>query len=112
MLLDRCLEDWKAIRWQQVHRRVNRLRQRIYRASTAGDLKKVRNLQRLMIRSTANRLSAIRQVTQCNQGKRTAGIDGRVALENETRLELYKELKVYHPEQVRPVRQEQRDNGC
>ena len=49
---------------------------------------------------------------QCNQGKRTAGIDGRVALENETRLELYKELKVYHPEQVRPVRQEQRDNGC
>ena len=104
MLLDRCLEDWKAIRWQQVHRRVNRLRQRIYRASTAGDLKKVRNLQRLMIRSTANRLAAIRQVTQCNQGKRTAGIDGRVALENDTRIELYKELKAYHPEQVRPVR--------
>ena len=84
--------------------RPNQLRQRIYRASTTGDLKKVRNLQRLMIRSTANRLLAIRQVTQCNQGKRTAGIDGHVALEKQTRIELYKQLKAYHPKQVRPVR--------
>ena len=65
--------------------------------------KKGRNLQRLTIRSTANRLLAIRQVTHCNQGKRTAGIDGHVALENETRIELYKQLKAYHPKQVRPV---------
>lgn len=104
MLFDRCLENWQAIRWHRVHRRVNQLRQRIYRASTTGDLKKVRNLQRLMIRSTANRLLAIRQVTQCNQGKRTAGIDGHVALDNQTRIELYKQLKTYHPKQVRPVR--------
>jgi hypothetical protein len=44
MLLDNCLEDWRAINWQQVYHRVRRLRQRIYRASAKGDLKKVRNL--------------------------------------------------------------------
>ena len=97
-------EEWKAIDWPKVHRQVNRLRQRIYRASREGDLKKVRNLQRLMIRSKANRLLAIREVTQCNQGKRTAGVDGRLALDDQARMELCKELETYHPSQVRPVR--------
>ena len=31
MLFDRCLENWQAIRWHRVHRRVSQLRQRIYR---------------------------------------------------------------------------------
>lgn len=66
MLIDQEKLDWKAIDWPKVHTQVRRLRQRIYRASTTGDLKLVRNLQRLMICSSANKLLAIRQITQCN----------------------------------------------
>ena len=49
------LENWQAIQWQQVHQRVNQLRQRIYRASVDGNLKKARNLQRLMRESLQNK---------------------------------------------------------
>jgi len=72
MLLDNCLESWQAVNWRQVHRRVSQLRKRIYRASVERELDKVRKLQRLMMRSTANKLLAIYQVTQCNKGKHTA----------------------------------------
>ncbi|XWN35115.1 MAG: group II intron reverse transcriptase/maturase [Roseivirga sp.] len=104
MPLDPKPLEWSTINWPQIHRQVNRLRQRIYRASAAGDLKKVRGLQCLMLRSKANRLLAIRQVTQCNKGKRTAGVDGKLALDNKARVELYKALQSYHPQQVRPVK--------
>jgi len=39
--------DWNAVDWRQVEEDVRRLRQRIFAASQAGDLKKVRNLQKL-----------------------------------------------------------------
>ena len=69
MLLSPQLEDWQAINWQQVNRQVRQLRQGIYRASVAGDLHQVDNLQGLTMRSTANKLLAICQVTQCNYGR-------------------------------------------
>ena len=39
--------DWDTVRWHQAEEHVRRLRQRIFAASQAGDLKKVRNLQKL-----------------------------------------------------------------
>ena len=39
--------DWEAVDWRQVEDDVRRLRQRIFTASKAGDLKKVRSLQKL-----------------------------------------------------------------
>ena len=39
--------DWDAVDWRQVEGDVRRLRQRIFTASKAGDLEKVRNLQKL-----------------------------------------------------------------
>ena len=39
--------DWDAVDWRQAGDDVRRLRQRIFTASRAGDLKKVRNLQKL-----------------------------------------------------------------
>jgi hypothetical protein len=39
--------DWDAVDWRQAEEDVRRLRQRIFAASKAGDLKKVRNLQKL-----------------------------------------------------------------
>jgi len=72
--------DWCSIDWQQVEDDVRRLRQRIYTASRNGDLAKVRNLQKLMLRSRANALMSVRRVTELNAGRKTAGIDGTVVV--------------------------------
>ena len=74
------LLDWDAIDWRAAEDDVRRLRQRIFTASQAGDLKRVRNLQKLMLRSRANTLVSVRRVTEVNAGRKTAGIDGQVVL--------------------------------
>ena len=72
--------DWGSIDWPHVEDEVRRLRQRIFTASQAGDLKKVRNLQKLMLRSRANALVSVRRVTEQNAGHKTAGIDGKIVV--------------------------------
>jgi RNA-directed DNA polymerase len=72
--------DWDAVQWRAVEDDVRRLRQRIFTASRAGDLKKVRNLQKLMLRSRSNALLSVRRVTEVNAGRKTAGVDGRIVL--------------------------------
>lgn len=72
--------DWWSIDWRQAEDDVRRLRQRIFTASQAGDLKKVRNLQKLMLRSRANAVVSVRRVAELNAGRKTAGVDGRIAL--------------------------------
>jgi RNA-directed DNA polymerase len=81
------LLDWDAVDWRQVEEDVRRLRQRIFAASQAGDLKKVRNLQKLMLRSRANALISVRRVTELNAGRKTAGIDGKTALLSQGKAE-------------------------
>ena len=72
--------DWRSIDWPRVDSDVQRLRQRIFTASQAGDLGKVRNLQKLMLRSRANTLVSVRRVTEVNAGRKTAGVDGKVVV--------------------------------
>jgi len=74
------ITDWHDIDWRAVEGEVRRLRQRIFTASREGDLKRVRNLQKLMLRSRANTLMSVRRVTEINAGRKTAGVDGRTAL--------------------------------
>src|SRR5260370_1219714 len=57
-----------------------RRRPRGPRTSRAGDLKKVRSLQKLVLRSRSNALVSVRRVTEVNAGRRTAGVDGRIVL--------------------------------
>ena len=84
---DGCL-DWPSIRWSKVEQDVQRLRQRIFAASREGDLKKVRNLQKLMLRSRSNALVSVRRVTQLNAGRKTAGVDGEIVVGAEQKAEL------------------------
>ena len=72
--------DWDQVDWGQAEENVRRLRQRIFAASQAGDLKKVRSLQKLMLRSRSNALVSVRRVTEVNAGRKTAGVDGRIVL--------------------------------
>jgi RNA-directed DNA polymerase len=80
--------DWFEIDWDQAEENVRRLRQRIFAAAQAGDLKRVRNLQKLMLRSRSNALASVRRVTEANTGRKTPGIDGKVALLASEKAEL------------------------
>ncbi|WP_425587954.1 reverse transcriptase domain-containing protein, partial [Streptomyces marokkonensis] len=84
--------DWDAMNWRTHEDHVRRLRQRIFKATKEGDLKKVRNLQKLMLRSRSNTLVSVRQATQRNAGRKTAGVDGVVALTSRDRGELAERL--------------------
>ena len=65
---------WDSINWKKVKQDVNRLQTRIVKAVKAKDKEKVRSLQRLMARSLAGKLFAVKRVSE-NRGKRTAGVD-------------------------------------
>ena len=81
-------DAWQQVDWRMHEERVRRLRRRIFKAVQDGDLAKARNLQKLMLRSWSNTLISVRQVTQRNAGRATAGIDGRVALTAPARAEV------------------------
>ena len=86
--------DWDRIDWRTHEDNVRRLRQRIFKATQEGDLAKVRSLQKLILRSRSNTLVSVRQVTQRNAGRRTAGIDGEVALTSQDRADVA--VRVHH----------------
>jgi RNA-directed DNA polymerase len=60
----------------------------VFKAVQAGNKRKARFLQKLILKSKAARFLAIRQVTQLNAGKKTAGIDGKKSLNFSERFEL------------------------
>ena len=96
--------DWNGVNWRTINKRVRNLRQRIFRATQAEEWAKVRDLQRLMLRSYSNTLVSVRRVTQVNQGKRTAGIDKVVVKTPAARGKLVDALMVYQPWQAKPTR--------
>ena len=99
--------QWDAINWRLHEDNVRRLRQRIFKAVQEQDLAKVRNLQKLLLRSWSNTLVSVRQATQRNAGRKTAGIDGEVALTSEARIELamrvHSQLGIWKPRAVKRV---------
>jgi len=81
-------DAWDQVDWREHQQRVRRLRCRIFKAVQGGDLATARNLQKLLLRSWSNTLISVRQVTQRNTGRRTAGVDGQVALTSQARAEV------------------------
>jgi len=96
--------DWNAIDWRKANRKVVSLRQRIFRASREGNLKKVRSLQKLMLRSYSNTLVGVRRVTQENHGKNTPGVDMLVVKTPERRAWLVDYLMTFQPWKAKPNR--------
>lgn len=99
--------EWDAADWRAHEQNVVRLRQRIFTATRDGDLAKVRNLQKLMLRSWSNTLVSVRQVTQRNAGRRTAGVDRVIALDSPARMamarEAHRTMRSWEPLPVRRV---------
>jgi RNA-directed DNA polymerase len=98
---------WDAVNWAVHEQNVARLRRRIFTAVRDGDLAKARNLQKLMLRSWSNTLVSVRQVTQRNAGRRTAGVDRVVALDGPSRMamarEAHRTIRSWKPLPVRRV---------
>ncbi len=96
---------WHAVDWHAAEESVRRLRQRIFTASQAGDLKRVRSLQKLMLRSRSNTLVSVRRVTELNAGRKTAGVDKEVVLTPQARSDLADWVQHQtEPWTARPVR--------
>jgi RNA-directed DNA polymerase len=86
-------ESWKNLPWKKFRLSLFRLQCRVFKAVAKGDMRKARSLQKLILKSASARLLAIRQVTQLNAGKKTAGVDGKASLNFEERFELDEYIK-------------------
>jgi RNA-directed DNA polymerase len=86
-------ESWKTLPWKKFRRDLFRLQKRVFKAVRDGNKRKAMSLQRLILKSQAARFLAIRQVSQLNAGKKTAGIDGKKSLTFAERFELEELLK-------------------
>ena len=96
--------DWDTADWRKAQRLVRGLRQRLFRAAQAGEHRKVRSLQKLMLRSYSNILMSVRRVTQVNAGKNTPGVDKLVVKTPQARGRLVDDLAAFQPWKSKPVR--------
>ena len=86
-------DSWELADWKGFQKVLFRLQRRIFKAIKDGDKARAKRLQKLVLSSHSARMLAIRQVTQLNTGKKTAGIDGKKSLTFEERFQLESTLK-------------------
>ncbi|WP_157267543.1 group II intron reverse transcriptase/maturase [Azohydromonas aeria] len=101
----RLPDSWHAIDWQRVEQQVRTTQIRIAKATQAGDWRRVKALQRSLVRSFPARALAVRRVTE-NQGKRTAGVDRKLWDTPTAKWSAVSELKQqrgYRPQPLRRV---------
>jgi RNA-directed DNA polymerase len=84
----------KDLPWKKIQVKVFKLQHRIYQASKSGNVKKVHRLQRLLTKSWGAKCLAVRRVTQENQAKKTAGVDGIKFLTPKQRIEMVNTLEI------------------
>src|SRR5450759_4221973 len=100
-------DAWERTDWRHHEEQLRRLRGRIFKAVQEGDWPVARSLQKLALRSWSNTLVSVRQGTQRNTGRRTAGIDGQVALTSQARAEVavqvHSAIGSHQPSPVRRV---------
>ncbi len=86
--------SWNTINWAKVQRKVFKLQKKIFQAVKSGDKAKAHKLQKLLSKSYYAKLLAVRKVTQDNQGKKTAGVDGELIINQPQRLKLANHLSL------------------
>lgn len=88
------LEEWRSISWKNTEKYIYKLQQRIYSASVDNNIKLGRKLQHTLIQYRHAKLLSLRKIPQENTGKKTAGINGILALRPKERFDLVRKLKV------------------
>lgn len=100
-------ESWKNLKWKKFRKDLFRLQCRVFKAIREGNKRKALSLQKLILKSKAARFLAIRQISQLNAGRKTAGIDGKKSLTFEQRFELEELLKAsgndWHHQKLRSI---------
>lgn len=94
LCIDPTKVEWRHTPWPKLEQYVFKLQKRIFKAAQLGDDKTVRRLQKTLLRSRSAKTLSVRQVTQDNRGKNTAGIDGIKALTPWQRIELVESLRL------------------
>lgn len=99
-------ESWRKLPWRKFEQHVYRIQKRIFQAERRGNYRAAHKLQKLLMKSRAARMLAVRRVTQDNQGKKTAGVDGIKSVQPRQRLVMVERV---HPNQwehlkTQPVR--------
>jgi len=89
-------ESWRKLPWRKLEQHVYRIQKRIFQAEQRGNHRAVQKLQKLLMKSRAARLLAVRRVTQDKQGKKTAGVDGVKSVTPAQRLTMIERI---HPKQ-------------
>jgi RNA-directed DNA polymerase len=96
--------NWTRVNWRKAERSVRNLRQRIFRATQQGDMRRVHALQKLLLRSYSNTLVSVRRVTQQNAGRYTPGVDKVVVKTPQARGRLVDLLSTTQPWRAQPAR--------
>ena len=87
---------WNKLPWRKLEQHCFRIQKRIYQAKQNGNTRKVEKLQKLLMKSEAARLLAVRRVTQDNQGKKTAGVDGVKSVPPKERFVMAQQIHPKH----------------
>ncbi len=95
------LKEWGDINWRRTKKIVRNLRGRIFRARKFGLWRQLVSLRKLMKRCRSNLLLSIRQITQVNTGKQTAGVDKEVI---ETPAQRVKLANTWEMPKAKPAR--------
>lgn len=95
---------WEDIEWKKIQSSVQQKQNMMYQASGQSDWKRVRQLQRDIIRDKYAKLLAVRKVTVENTGKFTAGIDGETIRDNQARWNLAIKLKLDDKYEPKPTK--------
>src|SRR3989440_4943132 len=95
-------EAWNRLPWRKLEKHCFRIQKRIYRASQRGNRRAVQKIQKLLMKSEAARLLAVRRVTQDNQGKKTAGVDGVKSVPPAERLKMVEAIHPNRTEKRKP----------
>src|SRR5258707_10602699 len=104
--LDRARERWSKLPWRKLEHHVYRIQKRIFKAEQRGNRRAVHKLQKLLMKSRGARLIAVRRVTEDNQGKKTAGIDGVKSVHPQQRVAMAEHIhpKLWKQKKAQPVR--------
>jgi RNA-directed DNA polymerase len=100
--IDPTSEAWRALPWRKFEQHTYRIQKRIYRARQHGKQRSVQKLEKLLMKSEAARLIAVRRVTQENQGKKTAGVDGVKSVAHKDRLIMAEQIHPKHWKHQKP----------
>lgn len=97
-------ERWHSINWKTHHRRVRKLQIRIAKATLNKHWRKVKSLQRMLVRSFSAKVLAVKRVAE-NTGRKTPGVDKQLwgTPESKWRAVLQLKRQGYKPSPLRRI---------